>query len=213
AVALEAPQLVEDVRRANLRLGRGAVELQILAGAGDRLGRGLDADGPPRAATERVAGEAGGVAEGVEHVPIPGQRADPRPILPLVEVEAGLVADADRHLEGGAAFGDPYGPRPGAPGPAEGGRKALQLSRVRLVGPGEDPAAEGGLGIVKAAPDEPTARVDHRDRRAGLDVAGVGHVGLEDPGMGARGVVPPLEPKRRLAALHRQNASAVIAQR
>jgi len=28
----------------------------------------------------------------------------------------------------------------------------------RLVGPGEDPAAEGGLGIVKAAPDEPTAR-------------------------------------------------------
>src|SRR5439155_6722329 len=41
----------------------------------------------------------------------------------------------------------------------------------RLVGPGEDPAAEGGLGIVKAAPDEPTARVDHRDRRAGLDVA------------------------------------------
>src|SRR5262245_31981737 len=50
AVALEAPQLVEDVARTDLGPRRDTVELEILAGAGDRLGRGLDADRPPGAA-------------------------------------------------------------------------------------------------------------------------------------------------------------------
>src|SRR5262245_65142505 len=116
----------------DLRLRRDAVELQILAGAGDRLGRGLDADRPPRATAERVAGEACGVAERVEHVAVASQRADPGPVLALVEVEAGLVARADRHLERGAALGDPYGSGPGAARPAESGREPFELSRVRL---------------------------------------------------------------------------------
>src|SRR5262249_40684240 len=83
----------------------------------------------------------------------------------------------------------------------------------RLIGPGENAAAEGGLGIVEAAAYEAAARVDDDNRRAGLDVAGVRDIALEDPRMGPCGFVAPLEAERRLTALQRRNASAVIAQR
>ena len=66
--ALEPSQLVEGVLRADLRLGLEPVQREVLASARDRLGRRFDADGSPGAAAKRVAGEAGGVAEGVQDV-------------------------------------------------------------------------------------------------------------------------------------------------
>src|SRR5712692_10813969 len=82
---------------------------------------------------ERVAGEAGGVAEGVEDVAAPGQNAGTSAVLALVEVGTGLVADADRHLEGDAAFVHPDAPRPGATGPPEGRREPFEPSGSLLV--------------------------------------------------------------------------------
>ena len=231
-----------------------------------------------------MADEAPGVAEGVQDVPVPGQGAGPRPVLALIQVEPGLVPDADRHVEAHAALVHPDAPGPGATGPSAGGREPLepgggllvhlvdldvaeqpdqrlddrrpqarhaegealhhqdepvpvhdqpgkavgfapdqaaerrrlaQAARAqsqrplepateeggveRLVGPGEDAAAEGGAGIVEAATDEAAGRVDDRDLGARLDVADLGDVALEDPGMATRRVVPALEPKRRPA--------------
>ena len=80
-----------------------------------------------------MAGEAGGVAEGVEHVPVPAQGAHSGAVLSLVQVEPGLVAGADRHLEGHAILDDPNRPGPGASGPAEGRREPLQTGRGRVV--------------------------------------------------------------------------------
>src|SRR5262245_5462614 len=83
----------------------------------------------------------------------------------------------------------------------------------RLVGPGQDPAAEFGAGIVDPATDKAPGRVDDGHLGSWLGGADLGDVALEDPGMDTRRVVPALEPKRRPAPRHRRTSSTVTAQR
>src|SRR6185295_17035159 len=58
----------------------------------DQLGRGLDVDDPARAAAERVEPEAARVGEEVEHAASRGIALDQAPVLPLIAIEAGLLA-------------------------------------------------------------------------------------------------------------------------
>src|SRR5262249_40338614 len=120
-------------RAENLGARGDAVQREILSGAGDRIGRGLDADGPPGATVERVAGEAPGVAEGVQDVPIPGQGSHPQPVLALIQVEPGLVADAHRHVEAHPALVHPDAPGPGVTSPSPGCRESLEAGGRLLV--------------------------------------------------------------------------------
>src|SRR5437773_5714829 len=133
AGALEPAELVERVRGDELGSLGDSVERQVLARAHERLRRGLDQERAPGAATERVAREARRVAEGVEDVTAGGEPGDPAAVLSLVEVEARLVAHADRHGEPDAVFAHLDARRPRAPGPAVSGLEPLEPRRPVLV--------------------------------------------------------------------------------
>ena len=97
--ALEPAELVEGVVGDDLGARRHPVEGEVLARGGDGLRRGLDADRAAGARHQRVTGEPGRVAEGIQHVTPLAQRAQVHPVLPLIQVEPGLLPRAEGDAE------------------------------------------------------------------------------------------------------------------
>src|SRR5207249_2586008 len=93
---VESPQLVEGVAGRDLGSISAVVQLEIFPRPGDGLRRRLQAYRTAGSGHERVAGKAGGVGERVEDVTPHGMGSDPQSVLTLIEVEAGLVALAER---------------------------------------------------------------------------------------------------------------------
>jgi hypothetical protein len=148
---------------------------------------------PPRSAW---TGEAGRVAEGVQHVSISGERADARPVLALVQVEAGLVPDADGHLERHAVLDDPHGPGAGAAGPAE--------RRGESFDPGRGRSSISNSATSSATADSAGANRGRSARHAQGEALGDQHgpVAVDDEPGQAVGLAPhqPSERRRRLTA-------------
>jgi hypothetical protein len=95
-----ATDILEDIGPDEvLLLHRKAVPPAKLARELERRFRGIDADRPARAAGQRRDREGSGVGKEVEDGPPGSAGAEPRAVLTLVQVEAGLLAAGDVRRE------------------------------------------------------------------------------------------------------------------
>jgi len=90
------PNVLEDVCANEVGLvGRKTVRLPVLAGKREPGLRGFDVDGAARTAGERRDREGPRVSEKVEDRPAAGTRSKTGAVVPLIQVEAGLLAGGD----------------------------------------------------------------------------------------------------------------------